>query len=139
MTGSAQSVFHAQSQNGVFARNSRISWIGSKIMQSTGVEPSRMDAVHQAMMLRILQGSGDVPPPAKDEGDQLAAQVVAVARVAEEAAATGGSRAAMAAIMRESGKSIDPLLAQNFLRLASSPIFWMALDSANETRPTKPA
>lgn len=130
MTGSAQFILAEETGNGFFATRSRISWIGSKIIQSTGLDEARLDAVHNAMWLRILGNETAV----QNETEQLAAKIVAVATVAEKAAATGGSNAAMVAVMRESGTSLDPMLAQSFLRLAASPIFWMALDSAGEAR-----
>jgi predicted metal-dependent TIM-barrel fold hydrolase len=131
MNGSAQRLRHDKAIISAFARNARASYMGSKLIQAMGLEPGRLDAVHHAMMLRLTDESTSVP---QDECDQLAAHIVAVTRVADEASAQGGSKAAMAAVMRESGRSIDPLIAQNFLRLASSPIFWMALDSAGEAR-----
>jgi hypothetical protein len=133
MNGFAQKLPHDSAQGSGFARNARASFMGSKIMQSIGVEADRLDAVHNAMLLRLISEDA-ASSPAKDESDQLAAQIVAVARVADQASASGGSKAAMAAVMRESGRSIDPMIAQNFLRLASSPIFWMALDSAGEAQ-----
>jgi hypothetical protein len=131
MNGFAQKIVHDDAGSGAFARNARVSFMGSKIMQSIGIEPERLDAVHHAMMLRLIDDKAALP---ESECDQLAAQIVAVARVANSASASGGSKAAMAAVMRESGRSVDPMIAQNFLRLASSPIFWMALDSAGEAR-----
>jgi hypothetical protein len=133
MSVSAQKIVHNEAQSGAFARNARASFMGSKIMQSIGIETERLDAVHHAMMLRLIDENA-AASPAKDESDQLAAHIVAVARVADTASASGGSKAAMAAVMRESGRSVDPMIAQNFLRLASSPIFWMALDTAGEAR-----
>lgn len=131
MNGFAQKISHDSAKAGGFARNARASFMGSKIMQSIGVEANRLDAVHNAMMLRLISEDG-ASLPAKDESDQLAAQIVAVARVADTALAAGGSKAAVAAVMRESGRTIDPMIAQNFLRLASSPIFWMAMDAAGD-------
>ena len=129
MSGSAQRILQDNAQRSAFARNARASFIGSKIIQSIGVEVERLDAVHNAMWLRLIDDKAGAPV---GECDQLAAHIVAVARVADDASANGGSKAAIAAVMRESGQSIDPMIAQNFLRLASSPIFWMALDSAGE-------
>ena len=133
MNGFAQKNVHDEAGNGAFARNARASFIGSKIIQSISVEADRLDSVHNAMMLRLIDDNAVTSSP-KDESDQLAWYIVAVARVADAASANGGSKAAMAAVMRESGRTIDPMIAQNFLRLASSPIFWMALDSAGEAR-----
>ncbi len=130
MTGSAQFILAENAGNGFFATQSRVSWIGSKIIQSTGLDEARLDAVHKAMWLRILGRETAV----QNETDQLAAKIVAVASVAEKAAAADGSNAAMVAVMRESGESLDPMLSQSFLRVAASPIFWMALDSAGEAR-----
>lgn len=128
MNGFAQKILHDSGQSSAFARNARASFMGSKIMQSIGVEADRLEAVHNAMLLRLIDDNS-ARSAAKDEADQLAAHIVAVARVAATASASGGSKAAIAAVMRESGLSIDPMIAQNFLRLASSPIFWMAMDS----------
>jgi hypothetical protein len=133
MNGSAQKISRSNAGSGVFSSNIRVSWIGSKLIESLGIEPARLDVVHHAMMLRILQNGSDRRLAASDEADCLAVQIVAVARIAETAAAADGPNAAIVAVMRESGKSVDPLLAQNFLRLASSSIFWMALDSASGT------
>jgi hypothetical protein len=133
MSGSAQTNIHEISGSSAFARNARASFMGSKIMQSIGIETDRLDAVHNAMLLRLIDDEAGASAP-KDESDQLAAHIVAVARVADEASASGGSKAAMAAVMRESGRTVDPMIARNFLRLASSPIFWMALDSAGEAQ-----
>lgn len=130
MSGSTQFILAEEAGNGFFATHSRISWIGSKIIQSTGLDETRLDAVHKAMWLRILGPATAV----QNETEQLAAKIVAVATVAEKAATTGGSNTAMVAVMRESGASLDPMLAQIFLRVAASPIFWMALDSAGEPR-----
>ena len=129
MNGFAQKIVDDSGQGRTFVRNARASFMGSKIMQSIGVEADRLDAVHNAMLLRLVDEKVALPV---DECDQLAAQIVAVARGADQASASGGPNAAMAAVMRESGRSIDPMIAQNFLRLASSAIFWMALDSAGE-------
>ena len=133
MNGFAQKNVHHEVGNGAFASNARASFMGSKIIQSIGVEAERLDSVHNAMMLRLIDDKAGVSPP-KDESDQLAAHIVAVARVADAASANGGSKAAMAAVMRESGRTIDPMIAHKFLQLASSPIFWMALDSAGEAQ-----
>lgn len=131
MSRSAQKISRSNAGNSAFSTDSRVSWIGSKLIQAVGIESDRLDAVHQAVMLRILQTGNDQKPAAGNEADCLAAQIVAVARIAEQAATIGGPRSAMGAVMRESGHSVDPLLAQNFMRLASSPIFWLALDSAS--------
>jgi hypothetical protein len=130
MTGSAQFILAKNAGNGFFATQSRVSWIGSKIIQSTGLDEARLDTVHKAMWLRILGNEGAV----QSETEQLAEKIVAVATLAEKAATSSGSNAAMVAVMRESGESLDPMLAQSFLRVAASPIFWMALDSAGEAR-----
>lgn len=129
MIGSAQALRHEDAIVSAFARNARASFMGSKLIQAMGVEAGRLDAVHHAMMLRLIDDDAGMP---QNECDQLAAHIVAVTRIADAALAEGGSRAAMAAVMRESGHSIDPLIAQNFLRLASSPIFWMAMETSAE-------
>lgn len=131
MNWSVQRVIESQNAVSAFACNARASFIGSKIIRAIGVEPERLDAVHNAIWLRLINDETCLP---NNECDALAAKIVAVALTAELATAEGGAKAAMATVMRESGQSIDPLIAENFLRLASSPIFWMALDSAGEAR-----
>jgi hypothetical protein len=131
MIQSPQEQFRTETGSTGYSRESRISWIGSKLAQSTGINIARLDEVHNCMWLRILQGDLANAAP-KNEADQLAAEIVTLATLAEKAAATGGPQAAMAAVMRASGDGVDPLLAQNFLRLASSPIFWMAMDSGSQ-------
>jgi hypothetical protein len=130
MSGSAQRNIQYTHARGAFERNARASFMGSKLIQSIGVATDRLDAVHDAMWLRLIDEDAASPV---NESDQLAAQIVAVARTADRACAKGGSQAAMAAVMRESGQSIDPMIAQNFLRLASSPIFWLAMDSVGDS------
>lgn len=133
MNGFAQKISHESAHSSAFACNARAGFIGSKIMQSIGVEANRLEAVHNAMLLRLID-ENSAQSPVTDEADQLAAHIVAVARVGARASADGGSKAAMAAVMCESGFSLDPMIAQNFLRLASSPIFWMAMESDGEAR-----
>ena len=129
MIQSPQEQFHTETT--AYSRESRVSWIGSKLAQSTGLPTERLDGLHHRIWMRILQGELASNPP-KDEIDQLAAHIVAVATLAESSSALGGAKAAMAAVMKASGADLDPLLAQNFLRVASSPIFWMAMDSDGE-------
>jgi hypothetical protein len=129
MNGFAQNIPHDSARGSAFVRNARAGFMGSNIMQSIGVEADRLEAVHTAMLLRLID-ENSAQSPAKDDADQLAAHIVAVARVAAAASENGGSQAAQAAVMRESGITVDPMIAQNFLRLASSPIFWMAMESA---------
>ena len=126
MIQSPQEQFHTETTG--YSRESRVSWIGSKLAQSTGLPTERLDGLHHRIWMRILQGELASNPP-KDEIDQLAAHIVAVATLAESSSAQGGAKAAIAAVMQASGADLDPLLAQNFLRLASSPIFWLAMDS----------
>jgi hypothetical protein len=114
-----------------YSRESRASWIGSKLAQSIGIGADQLDAVHNYMWLRILQNNAAMPT-AENEADHLAMHIVKLSLLAENAAAQGGPKAAMAAVMKARGNEVDPLLAQNFLRLASSSIFWMAMDSVGE-------
>ena len=109
-------------------RETRLSWIGSKLAQLIDVEGNRLDDLHHRMWMRILQ-SGLEPAAPRNETDQLAIHILAVATLADDVAAKDGPKAAMAAVMQASGKTLEPLLAEKFLRLASSPIFWMALRS----------
>jgi len=108
-------------------REARIGWIGSKLSQSNGFPLDRLDELHQHLWMRILQ-MGLEPAPARCETDRLAMHILAVAILAEDAAAKGGPKAAIAAVMHASGIEIEPFLADGFLRVASSPTFWLTLD-----------
>jgi hypothetical protein len=124
-----------QTEKAGYSRESRASWIGSKLAQSTGLAVEQLDGLHHRIWMRILQGELATNPP-RDEMDQLAAHIVAIATLAEAESALGGAKAAIAAVMKASGNGVDPMLAQNFIRLASSPIFWMAMDSDGATHPS---
>lgn len=115
-----------------YSRESRISWIGSKLAQSTGLPADGLDGLHHRIWMRILQGELASNPP-RDEIDQLAAHIVAIATLAECAFTQSGPEAAISAVMRASGDSVDPMLAQNFIRLAGSPIFWMTISTDGGT------
>ena len=112
-------------------REARLSWIGSKLAQLIDVEDARLDDLHHRMWMRILQ-SGLEPATPRNETDQLAIHILAVATLADDVASKDGPKAAMAAVMQASGNTLEPLLAEKFLRLASSPIFWMALRSEKQ-------
>jgi hypothetical protein len=109
-------------------REARLSWIGSKLAQLIDIEDARLDHLHHRMWMRILQ-SGLEPAAPRNETDQLAIHILAVATLADDVAAKDGPQAAMAAVMQASGKTLEPLLAEKFLRLASAPVFWRALQS----------
>jgi hypothetical protein len=127
MIQSPQEQFHTGTT--AYSRESRVSWIGSKLAQSTGLAADQLDEVHNRIWMWILEGELAAKEP-RSEANQLAFHIVALATLAERAAANSGPQAAMSAVMRASEHEIDPLLAQNFVRLASSPIFWMALGPA---------
>lgn len=129
MNGFATKAVHNETPSNAFTRNARASYMGSKIIQSIGVEARRLDAVHNAMWLRLVDENAHAAAPI-DECDQIAADIVAAVRIAQQASVSGGPKAAIAAVERESGRSINPAIAENFVRLAGSPIFWMAMDSA---------
>jgi hypothetical protein len=112
-------------------REARLSWIGSKLAQLTDIEDARLDHLHHRMWMRILQ-SGLEPAAPRNETDQLAIHILAVATLADDVAAKDGPQAAMAAVMQASGKTLEPLLAEKFLHLASTPIFWRALQSEKQ-------
>ena len=109
-------------------REARLSWIGSKLAQLIDVEDAQLDHLHHRMWMRILQ-SGLEPAAPRNEIDQLAIHILAVATLAEDVAAKDGPQAAIAAVMQASGDTLEPLLAEKFLHLASTPIFWRALRS----------
>jgi hypothetical protein len=109
-------------------REARLSWIGSKLAQLIDIEDARLDVLHHRMWMRILQ-SGLEPAAPRNETDQLAIHILAVATLADDVAAKDGPQAAIAAVMQASGKTLEPGLAEKFLHLASTPIFWRALQS----------
>ena len=109
-------------------REARLSWIGSKLAQLVDIADDHRDGLHHRMWMRILQ-SGLEPAAPRNEIDQLAIHILAVATLADDVASKDGPQAAMAAVMQASGKTLEPGLAEKFLRLASSPIFWRALQS----------
>lgn len=114
----------------LLSREARIGWIGSKLAQATGIETERLDGLHHRLWMRILQ-MGLVPAPVRSETDQLAVHILAVAELVENVATKDGPKAAIAAVMQASGRELEPFLADRFLRIASSPIFWLALDRAD--------
>lgn len=126
---SSHDQFISPDGNRLLSREVRIGWIGSKLAQASGIESDRLDGLHHRLWMRILQ-MGLTPAPVRCETDQLAVHILAVATLAEEVAAKQRPKAAMAAVMHASGRELEPFLADRFLRVASSPIFWLALNSA---------
>ena len=80
--------------------------------------------------MRILQ-NGLAPVPPRDEADQLAVDILAVAMLIEQVAVNDGAGAALAAVKLANGQGIDPALADRFLYLGGALVFWTALRSDN--------
>ncbi len=73
-------------------------------------------------------GSG-LPQGIAGEDIHIGGRIAQLAQVADVFYMTGGANAALAEIMRRSGSWLDPKLAASFKQLASSPVFWTALES----------
>lgn len=73
-------------------------------------------------------GSG-LPQGIAGEDIHIGGRIAQLAQVADVFYMTGGANAALAEIMRRSGTWLDPKLAATFMQLASSPVFWTALES----------
>lgn len=130
---SSQNQFKSDARQPALSREARLSWIGSKLAQSVCTDLERLDELHHRMWMRILQDGLAAAPP-RDETDQLAVDILAVAMLVERVAAHDGAEAAMAAVKLASGQGIDPALADRFLHLGSALVFWAALDSDRSAR-----
>lgn len=73
-------------------------------------------------------GSG-LPQGIAGEDIHIGGRIAQLAQIADIFYMTGGANAALAEIMRRSGSWLDPKLAATFMQLASSPVFWTALES----------
>ena len=73
-------------------------------------------------------GSG-LPQGIAGEDIHIGGRIAQLAQIADIFYMTGGANAALAEIMRRSGTWLDPKLAASFMQLASSPVFWTALES----------
>jgi hypothetical protein len=124
----SQNQFASDAKQPALSREARLSWIGSKLAQSVCTDTDRLDDLRHRMWMRILQ-DGLAPFPARDETDQLAVDILAVAKLVEQVSAVDGAEAAMAAVKLASGQGIDPALADRFLRLGSALVFWAAIDA----------
>lgn len=130
---SSQNQFTSDTKRPALTREARLSWIGSKLAQSVCTDPVRLEDVHHRLWMRILK-DGLAPVPPRNENDQLAADILAVAKLVEQVSAVDGAEAAMAAVKLASGQGIDPALADRFLRLGSALVFWAALDLDRNSR-----
>ncbi len=73
-------------------------------------------------------GSG-LPQGIAGEDIHIGGRIAQLAQIADVFYMTGGANAALAEIMRRSGSWLDPKLVATFMQLASSPVFWTALES----------
>ena len=73
-------------------------------------------------------GSG-LPLGIAGEDIHIGGRIAQLAQVVDVFFVSGGPQAAMAEVMRRSGTWLDPKLAETFLILSSSPVFWTALES----------
>jgi hypothetical protein len=124
----SQNQFASDAKQPALSREARLSWIGSKLAQSVCTDTDRLNDLRHRMWMRILQ-DGLAPFPPRDETDQLAVDILTVAKLVEQVSAVDGAEAAMAAVKLASGQGIDPALADRFLHLGSALVFWAALDA----------
>lgn len=124
----SQNQFTSDAKQPALSREARLSWIASKLAQSVCTDENRLDELHHRLWMRILQ-DGLAPVPPRDDTDQLAVDILAVAMLVEQVAANDGAEAALAAVALASGQGVDPALADRFLHLGSALVFWAALDA----------
>ena len=108
------------------SREARLSWIGLKLAQAVCTDEDKLKDLQHRMWMRILQ-NGLAPVPPRDETDQLAVDILAVAMLIEQVAVNDGAEAALAAVKLASGQGIDPALADSVLQLGGALVFWAAL------------
>lgn len=108
------------------SREARLSWIGLKLAQAVCTDEGKLKDLQHRMWMRILQ-NGLAPVPPRDEADQLAVDILAVAMLIEQVAVNDGADAALAAVKLASGQGIDPALADSVLQLGGALVFWAAL------------
>ncbi|MEP7348788.1 MAG: HD domain-containing phosphohydrolase [Sphingorhabdus sp.] len=75
-------------------------------------------------------GSG-LPLGIAGEAIHIGGRIAQLAQIVDVFFIAGGRTAAIAEVMRRSGSWLDPKLADTFLRLANSSVFWTALESDN--------
>ena len=124
----SQNQFSSDGRQVALSREARLSWISSKLAQSLCTDPEKLTELHHRLWMRILQ-DGLNPVPARDENDQLAVEILAVALLVEKVAANDGAEAAIAAVKLASGQGLAPAVAERFLHLGSALVFWAALDA----------
>ena len=78
-------------------------------------------------------GSG-LPLGIAGQDIHIGGRIAQLAQVVDVFFTAGGPNAAMAEVMRRSGTWLDPKLAETFLLLSSSPVFWTALESDTLTQ-----
>ena len=108
------------------SREAGLSWIGLKLAQAVCTDEGKLKDLQHRMWMRILQ-NGLAPVPPRDEADQLAVDILAVAMLIEQVAVNDGADAALAAVKLASGQGIDPALADSVLQLGGTLVFWAAL------------
>lgn len=123
---SSQNKFKFDVKQPALSREARLSWIGLKLAQAVCTDEGKLKDLQHRMWMRILQ-NGIAPVPPRDESDQLAADIPAVAMLIEQVAVNDGADAALAAVKLASGQGIDPALADKFLYLGGALVFWAAL------------
>lgn len=127
---SSQNKFTFDVKQPALSREARLSWIGLKLAQAVCTDEGKLKDLQHRMWMRILQ-NGLAPVPPRDEADQLAVDILAVAMLIEQVAVNDGAEAALAAVKLASGQGIDPALADRFLYLGGALVFWTALRSDN--------
>ncbi len=109
----------------------RAAWLGTKLAQAAGLDAAAVEDVASCILLdratvqQIDLSSAGLSGDAID----ISARIAQVAIVTEAAYTADGAKAAFATLMQKASNILDPRLAETFLRLAGSLVFWMALES----------
>ena len=123
---SSQNKFTFDVKQPALSREAGLSWIGLKLAQAVCTDEGKLKYLQHRMWMRILQ-NGLAPVLPRDETDQLAVDILAVAMLIEQVAVNEGAEAALAAVKLASGQGIDPALADSVLQLGGTLVFWAAL------------
>jgi HD domain len=124
-------------------------WIGGKVAEALGLEGDVLDDICSAILFSSIEaqqlglspdvvqaisqrgahwdGSGE-PQGLSGENILIGARIAALANVAAAAFTQSGAKGAFAAVMQQASMTLDPHLADIFLRLAGSALFWAILE-----------
>lgn len=130
----------------------RTCWIATRVARAIGMEAQDVADVASAIVFDTIQAQkyglsenvihasahrdahwdGKGTPLGLAGNDiHIAGRIARLASLVEAAYISGGANSAFAAVMQEASISLDPRLADSFLRLAGSRLFWQALESSD--------